>query len=225
MHTEANLTVEPRTELGSLATRRLRRQKRVPVNIYGHNQAATNTHCCVVQVTDIIRNKVRIVNVTAGGQTDKCMVQDVQWDAFGDVLLHVDFLRVDPNERVTVEVPIEFRGNAVGVLRGGIMDYGLRKLSISCLAYMVPDSLQVRIGALDIDQAIHVKDVELFEGLTCNNPADATVVRVLHVDAAKALAATTASEVTGAGPEVIGKKVTDEDADAKAGDKGGKGKK
>ena len=86
---------------------------------------------------------------------------------------------------------------------------------------MVPDSLVAKIGALDIDQALHVREIEVPEGTEILNNPDAVVARVVPVNANAAAAALAASEASAAGPEVIGKKPVDEGDDkAAAGDKG-----
>ncbi|MES2788727.1 MAG: 50S ribosomal protein L25 [Planctomycetota bacterium] len=224
MHTEADLVVEPRTMLGSLEARRLRRAGRTPGNMYGHGQAPVAVVANEDDITSIVAHKVRIINVTLNGKVDKCMLHEVQWDTFGKYLKHFDVLRIDPNERVTVEVPVDIRGNAPGVMRGGVLEHGLRHLTVRCLAYMVPDSLTAKIGNLDLDQALHVSDIEVPEGTEILNNHDAVVARVVPVNAAAALAAATPAEGSATGPEVIGKKPAEEGDDKAAADKG-KGKK
>ena len=223
MHTEADLVVEPRTMLGSLEARRLRRAGRTPGNMYGHGQAPVAVVANEIEITNIVAHKVRIINVSLNGKVDKCMLHEVQWDTFGKYLKHFDVLRIDPNERVTVEVPVEFRGNAPGVMRGGVLEHGLRHLTVRCLAYMVPDSLVAKIGALDLEQALHVSEIEVPEGTEILNNPEAVVARVVPINAAAALAAATPSD-TVAQPEVIGKKPAEEGVDKAAADKG-KGKK
>lgn len=223
MHTEAELVVEPRKMLGSLEARRLRRAGRTPGNVYGHGQAPVAVVANEDDITSIVAHKVRVVNVSLNGTVEKCMLHEVQWDTFGKYLKHFDMLRIDPNERVTVEVPVEFRGNAPGVMRGGVLEHGLRHLTVRCLAYMVPDTLIAKIGALDLDQALHVREIEVPEGTEILNNPEAVVARVAPIDAAKALAAAAPTDA-GAQPEVIGKKPTEEGDDKAAADKG-KGKK
>lgn len=224
MHTEADLVVETRKQLGSLEARRLRRAGRVPGNMYGHNQAPVAIVANEDDITSIVAHKVRIINVQLDGKADKCMLHEVQWDTFGTYLKHFDVLRIDPNERVTVEVPIEVRGNAPGMMRGGVLEHGLRHLTVRCLAYMVPDVLIAKIGHLDVDQILHVKEIEVPEGAEIMNNPEAVVIRIGHIDAAKAAAAAAPLEGV-AQPEVIGKKPTEEGDDKAAAADKGKAKK
>ncbi|MDB5391531.1 MAG: ctc [Planctomycetaceae bacterium] len=227
MHTEAELVVEPRKQRGSLEARRLRRAGFVPGNIYGHGQPPVMMFAKDDAIVSIIKHKVRVINVTLDGKVEKCMLQEVQWDTFGNYLKHFDVLRIDPNERITVEVPVELRGTAPGMMRGGVLEHGSRHLTVRCLAYMVPDVIVAKIGGLDLDQALHVKDIEVPEGMEILNNPETIVIRIGHIDAARAAAAAASSapaEGSAAGPEVIGKKPTEEEDKAAAGDKG-KGKK
>jgi large subunit ribosomal protein L25 len=227
MHTEAELVVQTRKQRGSLEARRLRRAGFVPGNIYGHGQPPVMMFAKDDEIVSIIKHKVRVINVTLDGKAEKCMLQEVQWDTFGNYLKHFDVLRIDPNERITVEVPVELRGTAPGMMRGGVLEHGTRHLTVRCLAYMVPDVITVKIGGLDLDQAVHVREIEIPEGMEILNNPETIVIRIGHIDAARAAAAAASSQVEGsaAGPEVIGKKPTEEGDDkAAAGDKG-KGKK
>lgn len=212
MSKEAKLVVEPRTEMGSAACRRLRERGYVPGNVYGHNAPPIS----VVMLSDVLRpilkSGVHVVDLEVSGKQDKAVIREVQWDIFGKEIRHIDLLRVDPNERVNITVPIELKGTAPGVMAGGILEQPLHQLTIDCLAYQIPDSLQLRITALQLGQSIYVRDLELPPGSHAHAQPDAIVVHVVKVQERDIAAA----EAGPAEPEVIGKKP---DADAAADDK------
>lgn len=212
MSKEAKLVVEPRTEMGSAACRRLRERGYVPGNVYGHNAPPVS----VVMLSDVLRpilkSGVHVVDLEVSGKSDKAVIREVQWDIYGKEIRHIDLLRVDPNERVNITVPIELKGTAPGVLAGGILEQPLHQLTIDCLAYQIPDSIQLRITALQLGQSIYVRDLELPEGSHAHSQPDAIVVHVVKVQERDIAAA----EAGPAEPEVIGKKP---DADAAADDK------
>jgi len=201
MSQSAKLVVEPRKETGSAACRRLRNRGLVPGNIYGHN--AEPTPCVVHEdlLRPILKSGAHVVDVDLSGKVDQAVIREVQWDVFGKEICHVDLLRVDPNERVNITVPIELRGTAPGVLAGGILEQPLHQLTIDCLAYQIPDSIQLRITALQLGQAIHVRDLELPEGSHAHAQPDAIVVHVVKLQEQA-----TTTEAGPAEPEVIGKK-------------------
>lgn len=208
MHTEAKLVGEARTKLGTLEARRLRKRGLVPGNIYGHNQAPVAFSVVADQIMPIVKSGHKVLDIEIGGKTDKAMLREVQWDTFGVYIKHFDLLRVDPDERLTVEIPIELRGTAPGTLSGGVLEYGLRALTVQCLASQIPDHIVVKVGELQINQALHVKDIEVPENMKFLNDPEAVVVHVvqLHVSEIEPGAAAEGP----AQPELIGRKPAEE---------------
>jgi large subunit ribosomal protein L25 len=129
--------------------------------------------------------------------------------------MHLDLIRVDPNEKVTVEVRVELKGTAPGALGGGILDHELRTVTLECLVIQIPDTVQVKIGALNVGQAIHVRELDLPPNTRCLNHSEDVVVQVL----AKSTAPIPTSPTEGpAAPEVIkkpAKEGAEEGAEAK----------
>jgi large subunit ribosomal protein L25 len=216
MSKEAKLVVEPRSEMGSAACRRLREKGLVPGNVYGHNAPATPVVVTADALRPIIKSGAHVVDLELSGAKDKAVIREVQWDIFGKEIRHVDLLRVDPNERVNITVPIELKGTAPGVIAGGLLEQPMHQLTIDCLAYQIPDSIQLRINALELGQAIHVKELELPEGCHPHAQPDAIVVHIIKVQERELVPA----EGVAAEPEVIGKKPAEgEAADDKKDDK------
>ena len=208
MSNEAKLVVEPRTEMGSAACRRLRKRGLVPGNVYGHNADPI----AVVVASDVLglflKTGSRVVDLEVSGKQDKAVIREVKWEVFGRYVEHFDLLRVDPNERVTVTVPIVLKGSAPGAVGGGMVEQPLHSLVIDCLAYQSPESIVVRIGSLAMGQMIQVRDLPLPDGSHAHAAADAIVVHIVKArEEAETAATPGASE-----PEVVGKKVTDADA-------------
>lgn len=212
MSKEAKLVVKSRVENGSAACRRLRWSGQVPGNIYGHNAPPTAVVINADALLPVIESGTKVVDVELDGKVDKAVVREIQWDTFGRSIQHFDLLRVDPNERVNISVPVELKGTAAGVLMGGVLEQPLHSVVIDCLAYQIPDSIQVRIANLELGKAIHVSELVLPEGVHVHAAADAIVVHVVQPKAQEetpALAGPTE-------PEQIGKKPA---ADAAADDK------
>ena len=133
---------------------------------------------------------------------------------FGVEPVHVDFKRVDVNERIHVSVPVELRGIAPGVTGGGVLEQPMHALHVECLAISIPQSIRVNIGELQLDGSIYVRELHLPEGVTALDDPDAIVIHVkqpqVEVEAAPAPEA--AAET--AEPEVIGRKAAEEEAEA-----------
>lgn len=210
MHKEAKLVVQPRSESGTAACRRLRQRGLVPGNVYGHKPEAVPVSVASDVLKPIIMAGIRVVDLELNGEVDKALLREIQWDTFGTTISHFDFMRVDANERVKINVPLVLKGTAPGALAGGVLEQPLHSLTVDCLAYQIPDSIQVRIGTLDMGQAIHVKDLEIPENIHVQNPPDAIVVHVVQVQVKEALPLDAAAAATE--PEVVGKKAAAEPA-------------
>jgi large subunit ribosomal protein L25 len=204
---ETRLVAEPRSERGTRACQRLRARGLVPGNVYGHQTDSTP----IVVKSDVLKlllkSGVRVVDLEIQGQNDKALVREVQWDTFGLSIEHFDLMRVDATERVTLHVPIVLKGTAPGTLHGGVLEQPLHSVTVDCLAYQIPDAIVVKIGTLELGQAIHVRELELPENVHCHNPPDAIVVHVVQVHVKEELpAAAEAAAAAATEPEVIGKK-------------------
>jgi large subunit ribosomal protein L25 len=203
------LVVKKRDVHGSRGCRRLRDQGFVPGNLYGHKQDTVPLTIAALELNHLVRGGAHVLDVELDGHVEKVLFREVQWDYLGKEILHVDLLRVDPNETLTVEVKVELKGTAPGSLSGGILDHTLRTLTIECLAIQIPDSVQVKISSLEIGQAVHVRDLEVPPNTRILNNPDAVVVRVAQPGAEIEVAAPVIGEEGPAQPEIIGRKVAE----------------
>ncbi len=121
----------------------------------------------------------RIVMLEVNGGSEQALVKSVQYDGLGMNLLHVDFVRIDATERMTVKVPIHLKGTPPGVVAGGIIEQPLRELEVECVASDLPEFIDVKIGHLDLNGSIHVSElVDLPPGLTILNHPETVVVHI-----------------------------------------------
>lgn len=203
------LEAKARSKHGSHFAEKLRKQGQVPAILYGHKLDTVSLALNRDELSKAVRKGVRVLDLKTDDGTQKALINDIQWDHLGMEVLHVDFKRVDINERIAVNVPIELRGNAPGVTGGGVLDQPLHALHVECLAISIPQSIRVSIGELQIGSAIHVRDLHLPEGVKPLDEADAVVVLVkLPTAEAEAAAAPTGET---AEPEVIGRKAGEEE--------------
>jgi large subunit ribosomal protein L25 len=203
------LVAQSREEHGTRRARLLRQQGLIPAVVYGHKEATLALALPRDELARAVRHGTRIVDLQAGGKTEKALIKEVQWDHLGHDILHVDFARVSAHERITIEVRLELRGTAPGIAAGGVLDQPLHTLKLSCPALSPPESIRVNLGELQLGQALHVRDLKLPEGVEAVTDGDAVVVQVIakavEEEAAPAVAPTTAE------PEVIGRKPTEEE--------------
>ena len=223
MAISAKLVAQKREKTGKWEMRRLRKTGRTPGNVYGHHIDPVPISVTADSLDTLIHGGSKVVDVEIDGQTEKAIFRDIQWDTYGVIIQHFDLLRIDPDERVTVEVTVDLRGTAPGTASGGILDQHLRTISLECRAIEIPDSIIVRIGELQIGQAIHVSDLDVPAGMVVHNSPDTVVVQV--VEPVVEVEEPVAVEAGPAEPEVIGKKPEEpEEEGEKEKEKPGKGK-
>ena len=209
------LEAQPRTQYGSHHAAKLRKGGQVPAVLYGHKEATVALALSRDDLTKAIRKGARVLDLKTDGGTQKALISEIQWDHLGVELVHVDFKRVDVNERIHVSVPVELRGIAPGVTGGGVLDQPLHTLHVECLAISIPPSIRVNIAELQIGMSIHVRELHLPEGVQALDDAESIVVAVKQPQVeAEAAAAPAAAAAESAEPEVIGRKAAEEEAEA-----------
>lgn len=157
------LKAERRATLGKVETQRLRSTGQVPANIYGLGKPGVSASVCGDAVEKLVSTLSSVVDVELDGTVDKAVVQELQWDVFSTKVLHVDLRRVDPDGRATVDVPLELRGEAVGLKGGGAVRQLVKTVRIDCPDYRIPKSIVVRMGALQIGDTVKAGDLQLPE--------------------------------------------------------------
>ena len=209
MAERSQLTVEKREKLGTAESRRLRSQGFVPANVYGMGKDSIAVSLKGDEIRSIVSAGEKIVEISVDGQPDTTLITEVQWDTFSLHIQHVDFQRVDPTKKVSVDVPIELRGIAPGVLAGGALEHQLHSASINCPVISLPSSLSVRINDLNIGDAITLESIELPDGAEFGLPADTVIVRV--AEAVDVSDEDLEAEVGPAEPELIGRPAGEEE--------------
>lgn len=194
---------------GSRVSRKLRAQGKIPAIVYGHKQAPQPITIGRDEVWQMIKKSTHLAQLQiGGGPTEMVLVRDIQWDHLGKEIIHLDFARVSADETISTEVKLELHGTAPGVSEGGVLDLLVHSLAVHCRATAIPDVIRVEVGDLHLDQAIHVRDLKLPEGVTTDVDPDLTIA---HVTTPRQNVEPTAAGATSAEPEVIGRKAEDKD--------------
>ena len=141
-----------------------------------------------------------------GAANESALIKDIQWDAFGIKVLHLDLARVDATELVEVTIPIELRGDASGTHHGGVVNFHQHQIAILCPANMLPDKIELRISDLEVDQMIDASQIPLPSGAKLAEAGTTPIVSCsVPTVQAEPEVVTAESE-----PEVIGKKDEEE---------------
>jgi large subunit ribosomal protein L25 len=203
------LHVQNRKSFGKRNNERLRRAGRLPAVLYGHGEESVSLILAADEFETSIRHGAKVVDLD-GDASGKALLQDVQWDTFFQQVLHVDLLRVRAGEKVKIDVPVELRGESIGVLEGGIIEQVIHSIEIEVPLDVIPDKLHLNVKNLKIGDQFTARDiVDLPAGATILSDEDAMIVHCVARAAEEEEAA--AEEGAAAEPEVIGKGKEDEE--------------
>ena len=165
------LVAEPRSDLGKSASRRLRRSGRIPGVVYGAGkepQSVSLVHDDVLHRLDRESFYSSILTLNVAEQGEQVVVKDLQRHPFKPDVLHIDFLRIDEKQKITMRVPLHFvnENQCVGVKTdGGVISHIVTELEISCLPADLPEYIDVDMGNLHVGESVHLSDIVLPEGV------------------------------------------------------------
>jgi large subunit ribosomal protein L25 len=220
MAKQVKLKAEPRKNVGRSAVRQLRARGLIPAIIYGGTEKPQPLQVAARDINAMMshasgENVLVELEITGDGSTRTALVQEVQHSPVGGEIRHIDFHAVSMDQMIQAEVPLEPTGTPIGVKTfGGLLEQSLRMLPIECLPGDLPDRITVDVSNLNIGDSIHVRDIQLPNGVTPKIPADVTAFSVLAPVVEEAPVAE--AEAAAAGPEVITEKKEEPESGAAA---------
>ena len=174
------LNVMDRSAFGSAASRKARREGKVPAVIYGHGAEPQRFLMDAKEWTIISKQDIQIVELKReSGQPLNALIKDVQYDYLKGSTTHVDFLEVKMDEVITAFVPIHTHGIPVGLSQGGVLDQPMHEIEVSCTPLTLPEAIEVEVAELELDSAVHVSDLVFSEGVTPIPDAEQVVCQVM----------------------------------------------
>jgi len=185
---EQKLKARKRSETGKGAVRRLRSTGEIPAVMYGHGTEPQSLAVRNEELQDVIRGEAGLnvlldLQVIDGKHKDNhlVMIKELQRHPFRAKLLHVDFLKVARDERVTMKVPISILGEeeSVGLRAGGTLQHNLWEVEVECLPTEVPDHLQADIAAIAVGEHLSVSDLKPRPGVTVLTDPDDIILTIL----------------------------------------------
>ncbi len=213
MAKQLKLSAQTRSTVGRSAVNKIKAQGLVPATIYGGHDKPVNLSLNKREISTLLSRAtsehvlVDLEIVDGAQKTSRlALIQEVQHHPLRRDVLHVDFHAVRADEKLHAEIPVEPFGEPSGVKNfGGILEIALHSLEVECLPKDLPDLIRIDVTALNVGEAIHVKDITLPDGVLARADGDLTVVRV----AAPKVEIEPVAAVAAAGPEVIKEKKED----------------
>ena len=202
---EVTLIAETGRVTGSSASRRLRLEGMIPATVYGMGKdpvtvAVSRANLRKAMTTDAGVNA--LIRLEIDGATEFTLVKDIQRHPVRREVAHLDFLRIDPEKAMTLDVPITLKGEAKKVgSGGGIIEQKLKRLRVVVRPDSIPTEIPAPIAQMDVEDVLTVADLVLPAGVTTEVDGDTPVVtaqltRAAMVAARQAASAATAGDET-----------------------------
>ena len=167
-----------RENVGKKDTKALRMAEMVPCVMYGSGEEQVHFATAEKNFKKILFTpETYIIEFDVNGKIYKTILQDIQYHPVTDRVLHADFLIVKDDQPITVTLPVALEGSAAGVMRGGKLKKGVRKVKVCGLIKDLPDYIKVNISNVNINEAIKVKDLNI-ENVTPVTPGYTVIVAV-----------------------------------------------
>jgi large subunit ribosomal protein L25 len=211
------LEVEQRETKGKNANRKLRSAGRIPAVVYGGGRPPVSIQLGEKALRDLLRStshESRIFQLRLGstGQSRHAMVREMVVHPISRKVLHVDFQRIQMDEKIRVAIPIHLTGLPIGVkMEGGVLDFVTRELHVECLPGKIPADVTVDVSALHNGQHLEASSIELPDGVVLTDEPGRVIALVAGVKVTAADAEADALlEGAKAEPEVLTRRKTDD---------------
>ena len=183
---ELTLAAELREDQGKGASRRLRREGKIPAIIYGAGKEPVSIQIDQNIITNMSNKEefyAHIIDINIGDQTEKVVVKALQRHVYKPQIDHADFLRIDESKKLKAKIPLHFLGDdkAPGVKKGGLLSHDLVDVEVSCLPKDLPEFIEVDVSALEVGDSIHLSDLKLADGIELPELVKGNNATVAHV--------------------------------------------
>ena len=171
MSEQVNLNAESREVEGKSSSRQLRRAGSVPAVIYGGKEEPLRISILekdIAKASEIPGFATQILSISISGKEQNVIVKEIQRHPATERVLHADLMRVDPDTKISISVPVRFinEESCVGVkMHGGAISRLINDIDITCLASNLPEYIEVDVEALDIGDSIFLSALNLPEGV------------------------------------------------------------
>jgi len=209
---ESLLHAESREAIGKEFAKKLRKQGKIPGIFYAHDEKSIPIFLDERETMKLLTTETGLIDIQIGKkQKRKAIIKEIQTDPVKQTLLHIDVMGVQLTEKIEVEVPIHFVGEAIGVkTQGGILYQHLRSIEVSCLPLDIPEFIEVDVSSLNINDTMSLESISIEKAEILGDPKQ-PLVSVMPPTVVK-------EPVVGEAAEVVAKETEAKEADEETGE-------
>jgi large subunit ribosomal protein L25 len=164
------LSAELRQGAGKGASRRLRREGKVPAILYGGGGDPVSLTLLQHEIKHQLDHEAfysHVLTIKAGDKKQKAILRDVQRHPYKPILLHLDFLRIQEDTAIRVNVPLHYVNEeaSVGIKKGAVVTNAATDVEVECLPKHLPEYIEVDLAEVDVGETLHLTDLKLPEGV------------------------------------------------------------
>ncbi len=181
----STLKVKKRVRLGKTGSNQVRKEGKIPAVIYGKGEESIPLIIDPVELKESLdttsgRNTLLDIEIESDGKKINrlSLLKDIQIDYLTQKPIHLDFQVINTQEKIAVNIPIKLTGRAQGIKEGGILEQNIRDINIECLPENIPDFIEFDISELQLGGVVHIRDIELPEGIETLVSPDSLVASV-----------------------------------------------
>jgi large subunit ribosomal protein L25 len=181
---EFSFAVEIREGKGKEFNRKLRQDGRVPAVLYGRGKDTVSLSLDPRELERSIKSSHAGMNTLFDLRGDPqvegrtVLVKELQREPVRRNIIHADFFEIDMSQKLQVSVPLHIEGIAPGIAMGGVLEHSLREVELLCLPNAIPDEIMVDVNALEMNESIHLSDLQLPDGVEMLTDSTLSVVMV-----------------------------------------------
>jgi large subunit ribosomal protein L25 len=171
MSASFELHAEPRDDMGKGASRRLRREDKVPAILYGGGKPPRSLSLVQKEILKSLDNEAfysHILSIHIGDQAEQAVLRDLQRHPSKPSILHVDLQRVQARELLRMSVPLHFVGedDCPGVkLEGGVVTHNAMDVEVECYPKDLPEYIEIDASGLRIGDSVHLSEIKMPDGV------------------------------------------------------------
>jgi large subunit ribosomal protein L25 len=173
------ISVMPRTDYGKGASRRARRDGKIPAVVYSRGVESRGFLVSAKEWESLTRHEVGLLTLKDGSKEIAVLIKEVQANTLKACIVHIDFIEVKMDVEITAMIQIHHAGeDPIGLSQGGVLEQAVHEIEVKCLPNNLPEGLEPDISAVELNGVFLAKEIILPEGVVYEGDPELTIFKV-----------------------------------------------